>query len=448
MSESCTNQKRTAIIYFGVTKQDYLNLVQEKKHSALLKYIQPLLKVQLQPEQHHDGCTDQSHYTIHSQRNRHLQGLLGQRETIPICRVRCQACRAVFTVLPSFILRYRRQDADCLGKLLEMNLGMGLTLRETASIYHWMGIEHGWQPSWIWTLVQWLGDLLPVSLLLMRMGLTPPEHLLSDEKFAVLNGEKVYLFLVSQQELIWYGKWMSHTHEDGFNQTIEAFCVEMDKGARSSGQLEADDEYVPISVTTDGWIASQNAWGTAVPEIALIECKLHGNKRVALSLDEYVKAHPELSPEHLQQVKDDLNSILAAPTLAAFSQRIRRNLVRYHDEPILLKRLNILKDKRFRFTNALKFEDAPAYSAPLDRSMRFLDEKLQSFGQFRVDHAIDPMLNAWAIVNNLRTFLPGAQKAGQSLVEFFGAKVKGIPWMEVLNLCTVGNLQNLIPSPS
>jgi len=41
-----------------------------------------------------------------------------------------------------------------------------------------------------------------------------------------------------------------------------------------------------------------------------------------------------------------------------------------------------------------------------------LDEKLHSFGQFRAEHAIDPMLNAWAIVNNLRSFLPGAKKAG------------------------------------
>ena len=78
--------------------------------------------------------------------------------------------------------------------------------------------------------------------------------------------------------------------------------------------------------------------------------------------------------------------------------------------------------------------------------MRFLDEKLQSFGQFRASDAIDPMLNAWAIVNNLRSFLPGAQKAGQSLAEYFGAKMKGIPWMEALNLCTVGNLGNLLPA--
>jgi Domain of unknown function (DUF6431) len=448
MSEPRTNQKRTAILYFGETRQAYLNLVEPKRHKAFLEFIQPLLSAQLQVEQHHAGCSDQSHYTIHSQRNRQLQSLLGVKETLPICRVRCQNCRAVFTVLPSFILRYRRQDSDCLGKLLEMNLGMGLTLRETASIYSWMGIDHGWQPGWVWSLVQWLGNLLPVFVLLMRMGRTPPQHLLSDEKFAVLNGEKVYLFLVSEQELIWYGKWMATTDEDCFTETIEAFCVGMDGAARASQYLEAADEYVPISVTTDGWIASQNAWVSVVSSISLIECKLHGSKRVSWSWDEFVKAHPDLSSERLKAVKADLDSILKAPSLAAFSQRIRRNLSRYHDEPILLKRLNILKEKRFRFTNALKFDEAPAYSAPLDRSIRFLDEKLEVSGQFRAEHAIDPMLNAWAIVNNLRAFLPGAQKAGQSLAQFFGAKVKGIPWMEVLNLCTVGSLQKLIPTPS
>ena len=421
MSEPRVNQQRTVIVYFGATKQDSLSLVQEKRHSALLAYIQPLLKAQLKLEQHQNGCSDQSRYTIHSQRDRHLQGLLGARETIPICRVRCQSCRAVFTVLPSFILRYRRQDADCLGKLLEMNLGMGLSLRETASIYRWMGLERAWQPSWIWSLVQGLGQLLPVFLLLMRMGLTPPHHLLSDEKFAMLKGAKVYLFLVSEQELVWFGKSMSHSDENCFTQTIEAFCTGMDEAARGAGYLEATAEYVPIAVTTDGWIAAQNAWHTAVPKLTLIECKLHGQKRVSSSLEEYVKAHPEVSSHQLQQVKAHLNSILSAPSLAAFSQRIRCNLVRYQDEPILLKRLNILKDKRFRFTNALKLDAAPAYSAPLDRSMRFLDEKLLSFGQFRAEHAVDPMLNAWAIVNNLRAFLPGAQKAGQSLAQVFGA---------------------------
>jgi len=98
------------------------------------------------------------------------------------------------------------------------------------------------------------------------------------------------------------------------------------------------------------------------------------------------------------------------------------------------------------FTNHLKFESAPAFSSALDRSMRFLDEKLLSFGQFRAADSIDPMLNAWAIVNNLRPFLPDAKKAGQSLAAFFGAKLHGIPWMEALNLCSVAALHKLVPA--
>jgi hypothetical protein len=74
--------------------------------------------------------------------------------------------------------------------------------------------------------------------------------------------------------------------------------------------------------------------------------------------------------------------VLEAPSLSAFSQRIRRNRERYKDEPMLLKRLDILKEKRFLFTNPLKHPDAPAYSAPLDRSMRFLEEKIQTSGQY------------------------------------------------------------------
>lgn len=241
---------------------------------------------------------------------------------------------------------------------------------------------------------------------------------------------------------------MEATDEETFLAAISRFLTGMDAAGRISGQLESDDFYAPASATTDGWIAAQNAWKTVVPDIELIECKLHGQKRVSATLDEFAKSHPDWSPSQLQQLKRDLNSVLEAPSLAAYSQRLRRRRELYADEPLLLKRLDILEAKRFLFTNHLKYEEAPAYSAPLDRSMRFLDEKLQVSGQYRAAAAIDPMLNAWAIVNNLRKFLPDAIKAGTSLAEHFGAQLKGIPWMEALNLCTVGNLDSIIMSTS
>lgn len=267
--------------------------------------------------------------------------------------------------------------------------------------------------------------------------------MLSDEKFATLSGEQIYLFLVSQAELIWYAEWMDGTDEEAFNQVIGNALGEIETAAVTETLLAPKTAYTPLSVTSDGWKPAQNAWQTLVPGIDLIECTLHGRKRVDVTLDTYAQAHPNLSHEERAQIKAGFDHIFAAPSLGAFSQRLRRQMERYQDEPILLKRLNILKAKRFLFTNHLKFANAPAFSSALDRSMRFLDEKLQSFGQFRATDSIDPMLNGWAIVNNLRSFLPDAKKAGQSLAETFGAQLHGLPWMEALNLCTVGALDKL-----
>lgn len=236
---------------------------------------------------------------------------------------------------------------------------------------------------------------------------------------------------------------MKSTDEDAFQASIHRFLTGMDTAGQATSHLAPGQLYVPESVTTDGWVAAQNAWTSEV-DLDLIECKLHGQKRVSATFDDVSKTYPDWLPEQLQQLKDDFESILNAPSLAAYSQRVRRNRERYADEPMLLKRLDILKHKRFLFTNHLKHKDASAYSAPLDRSMRFLDKKLLKFGQYRAEYAINPMVNAWAIVNNLRQFLPDAKKAGQSLAEHFGVQLKGISWMEALNLCTVGNLDTLL----
>jgi len=143
MPESLQNQKRTAIVFFGYQQEDYLNLVESEDRTAYIDYIQRPLQEQLKPEMHKKGCSAMSRYIVHGLRERRVQGWLGETGAIPICRVRCQAWRAVFTVLPSFRMRYRRQDTDCLGKLMEMNLGMGLSQRETATIYAWN------QPSFV-----------------------------------------------------------------------------------------------------------------------------------------------------------------------------------------------------------------------------------------------------------------------------------------------------------
>ena len=58
------------------------------------------------------------------------------------------------------------------------------------------------------SLVQWLGKPNACVFTVAASGTHPPAHLLSDEKFASLEGEQIYLFLVAQSELIWHTELM------------------------------------------------------------------------------------------------------------------------------------------------------------------------------------------------------------------------------------------------
>ena len=86
---------------------------------------------------------------------------------------------------------------------------------------------------------------MSVSGLLMRLGLSLPEHLLSDEKFATLTGERIYLFLVSQGELIWHGAWMNSVNETAFNEAISQFLTVMETSAKAEQLLEPEASYAP-----------------------------------------------------------------------------------------------------------------------------------------------------------------------------------------------------------
>ena len=59
--------------------------------------------------------------------------------------------------------------------------------------------------------------------------------MLSDEKFATLAGEEIYLFLIAQGELIWFTEWLESTTEESFNAAIAqcpAFSAALDRSMR------------------------------------------------------------------------------------------------------------------------------------------------------------------------------------------------------------------------
>src|SRR6058998_4253828 len=92
---------------------------------------------------------------------------------VTIWRLQCTACRAVFTVLPHFVLRYRQMRPEVARDALLATHG-GLSLERCAVLYHI-------SPMALYRLICALGQqsLVPV---LKGCGLPLPVYCLADEK--------------------------------------------------------------------------------------------------------------------------------------------------------------------------------------------------------------------------------------------------------------------------
>src|SRR6266536_3562145 len=126
---------------------------------------------------HKASCSEGGSLTRHSHYARlHLGSLT-------IWRVQCTTCKAVFTVLPHFVLRYRQMRPDVARNALLATQG-GLSLELCAVIWHI-------SPMTLYRLVCALGhqSLVPV---LMRCGLPLPPYFLADEKHSHCLTDKVY----------------------------------------------------------------------------------------------------------------------------------------------------------------------------------------------------------------------------------------------------------------
>src|SRR6266487_3273167 len=92
---------------------------------------------------------------------------------VTIWRVQCTTCRAVFTVLPHFVLRYRQMRPEVARDALLATHG-GLSLEWCAVLYHI-------SPMALYRLICALGQQGLVTVL-TRCGLALPPYFLADEK--------------------------------------------------------------------------------------------------------------------------------------------------------------------------------------------------------------------------------------------------------------------------
>ena len=176
---------------------------------------------------------------------------------ITIWRLQCTTCRAVFTVLPHFVLRYRQMRPEVARDALLATHG-GLSLELCAVLYHI-------SPMALYRLVCALGQQSLVCVL-TRCGLPLPVYFLADEKHSRCLTDKVYLPTIVSGRVLWHLGYTTEASAAAFTQSYQEF-------QRAASQQEPS--YRVRGVLTDGFDSTTKSMRTLFPGARLGNCLRH-----------------------------------------------------------------------------------------------------------------------------------------------------------------------------
>src|SRR5919204_896721 len=176
---------------------------------------------------------------------------------VTIWRIQCTTCKAVFTVLPHFVLRYRQMRPEVARDALLATHG-GLSLELCAVIHHI-------SPMALYRLVCALGHQSLVTVL-PRCGLPLPVYFLADEKHSKCLVDKVYLPTIVCGRVIWHLGYTEHASAAAFTQSYQEF-------QRAASQQEPS--YRVRGILTDGFDSTTSSMRMLFPGARLGYCLRH-----------------------------------------------------------------------------------------------------------------------------------------------------------------------------
>src|SRR5262247_692385 len=175
-------------------------------------------------------------------------------------------CKAVFTVLPHFVIRYRSMRPDVARNALLATHG-GLSLELCAVMHHV-------SPMALYRLVCALGHQSLVAML-TRCGLPLPVYFLADEKHSTCLAAKVYLPTVVRGRVIWH---LGYTEEASAAAFAESYGVFQRAAAQQA------PTYRVRGILTDGFDSTVKSLRTLFPGARLGNCLRHAINKLPAKL--------------------------------------------------------------------------------------------------------------------------------------------------------------------
>jgi hypothetical protein len=359
---------------------------------------------------------------------RHSHYLRVRLGGVTIWRIQCTTCKAVFTVLPHFVLRYRQMRSEVAREALLATHG-GLSLELCAVICHL-------SPMALYRLICALGHQSVVTLL-TRCGLPLPVYFLADEKHSHCLTDKVYLPTIVRGRVIWHLGYTEHASAAAFTQSYGAF-------QRAASQQEPS--YRVKGVLTDGFDSTTKSMRTLFPRARLGNCLRHAITKLPGKLTAITSPVRQALRSQFHTLlyrsrqRKSLRVFALGQRLRHFADHVAMTAGTANGERVR----RWIQDKKAGWYAVLTDPQMPVTSTLLDQAHNAIERKLFAMKGFHHPRGNQQAyLTGLAHLYNLVPYQRRAQHAGQCGVEVEGGRVPTRDWFLNLQILTSGGYQRV-----
>ena len=409
-----TRKNRTITVDFH-NEATYDQLLDDTK--AFVEFVLAFLRALGFQLLHKASCSEGGGLTRHSHYARvRLGGLT-------IWRIQCSTCKAVFTVLPHFVLRYRTMRPEVARDALLATHG-GLSLEWSATICHI-------SPMALYRFICALGQHSLVTVL-VRCRLPLLRYILADEKHSRCLTERVDLTTIVRGRVLWHL---------GYSATKSTAAFTESYGGFQRAALAHAPSYQVRGALTDGFDSTVSSMRTLFPGARLGFCLRHALNKlprkligVSASVRQGLRSKFHALLHRCQQRKS-LRVVALGQRLRHFADHINTTVGEGHGERVR----HWFKDKKAGWYAVLEDPQMPSMSTLLDQAHNAIDRKLFAMKGFHHPGGSQAaFLTGLAHLYNLIPYQRRALNAGKCGVEVEGGHVPTSDWMLTLQILTSG----------
>jgi hypothetical protein len=412
-----TRENRTITVDFQ-NETTYVQLLGDRK--AFLELVMAfILSIGVQLK-HRATCRGGGCLTRHSH---YLRLRLGG---VTIWRLQCTTCRAVFTVLPHFVLRYRQMHPEVARNALLATHG-GLSLELCTVICHI-------SPMALYRLVCALGQQSVVTVL-TRCGLPLPNYFLADEKHSHCLTDKVYLPTIVCGRVIWHL---------GYTEDASAAAFTASYGAFQRAAFQQEPLYRVKGVLIDGFDSTSKSMRTLFPGARLGTCLRHAITKLPGKLTAIASPVRKALRSQFHTLlyrarqRRGLRVFVLGQQLRRFADHITTTAGSANGARVR----QWIRAKKAGWYVVLEDPRMPVTSTQLDQAHNAIDRKLFAMKGFHhPGGSQQAFVTGLAHLYNLVPYQRRAQHAGQCGVEVEGGRLPTADWFLNLQILTSGGFR-------